>query len=601
MTTLMDDLLEYYNRELTYLRRAGTAFAEQYPKVAGRLEIGAGPCPDPHIERLLESFAFLTARIQHRLEGEFPELATALLGTVYPHFLSPVPSMTVARFDVDPTQGKLTTGHRIPAHTPLFAQTETYDHCFFRTAYPVVLWPLEISEAAFESTEKYDFLDDMPQVALVLRLSLVSPGAELGPMGLDRLRFYLNADRMLANSLYELLFAHVLDVALLPEDRLRPVHLGAEAVRPVGFGADESVLDYPAHVHRGYRLLHEYFTFPEKFLFFDVEGLQRHGSESSFDLLFLLSQLPDARLTIDRTNFCLGCTPIINLFGQTTEPIRVDERRSEYLLQPDLRREAISEIHSLVSVHGTDDENLLRTFQPYFSYTHELERRDQRAFWVARREPSGRPQTPGTQIQLSFVDLDFNPARPPTTTVFARTLCTNRRLAEELPAGAVLQLEQAAPLARIIALHKPTAQLDPPLGGRALWRLISHLSLNYLSLSSTPAALKALREILRLYSFTDPEQTWQQVNGIRAMACQRVTRRLGQEGWRGFCRGIEVTLTFDERMYVGSGAFLLGAVLQHFFPLYASINTFTQLVIESQQREGVWKRWPPVVGEQPVL
>ena len=601
MTTLMDDLLEYYNRELTYLRRAGTAFAEEYPKVAGRLEIGPGPCPDPHIERLLESFAFLTARIQHKLEDEFPELATALLGTVYPHFSSPVPSMTVARMDVDPTQGKMTSGHLIPARTPLFTRTEENEHCYFRTAYPVVLWPLEIREAAFESTEKFDFLDNMPRVAVVLRLSLVSPRASLTQMGLDRLRFFINADRILANSLYELLFAHAIDVALMPENSLRPVLLGVDALQPVGFGPEEGILEYPPNVHKGYRLLHEYFTFPEKFLFFDVDGLQRNGSERGFDLLFLLDQLPDARLTIDRTNFCLGCTPVVNLFEKTTEPIRVDERRCEYPLQPDLRREAITEIHSLVSVHGIDADNRVYPLQPYYSYTHEMERRDHRAFWLSRREPVTRPHLSGTQILLSFVDLDFSPARPPATTVFARTLCTNRRLAEQLPARALLQWEQAAPLARIVALHKPTRQLDAPLGGKALWRLISHLSLNYLSLSSDPSALKALREILRLYGFTDPEQTWQQVNGIRAMRCQRVTRRLGTEGWRGFCRGVEVTLTFDEQMYVGSGAFLLGAVLQHFFPLYASINTFTQLVMESQQREGVWKRWPPMVGEQPVL
>lgn len=601
MTAQMDDLLEYYKRELTYLRRMGTAFAEQYPKVAGRLEIGPGPCPDPHIERLIESFAFLTARLQHRLEGEFPELATALLGTVYPHFASPVPSMTVARFEVDPTQGKLTSGHRIPAGTALFAQTADGAHCHFRTAYPVVLWPLILTAATFESTEKYDWLDALPQVALVLRLSLICPGGGLGEMGLDRLRFYLNADRMLANSLYELFFAHLFDVALVPDGGRRPVRLGAGAVRPVGFGPDESVLDYPPHVHNGYRLLHEYFAFPEKFLFFDVAGLERHGSNEAFDVLLLLDQLPAERLTIDRTTFCLGCTPVVNLFPKTSEPIRVDERRSEYPLQPDLRREAICEIHRIESVYGVDADNRVHPIEPIFSYTHAMEYREQRAFWHARREPTGRAHLPGTQMQLSFVDLDFNPTRPPTLSVFARTQCTNRRLAEELPAGALLQLDQAAPLARITALHKPTAPLDPPLRGAALWRLISHLSLNYLSLSNDPGALKALREILRLYSFTDPEQTHQQVNGIRAMHCRRVMRRMGDDGWRGFCRGIEVTLTFDERMYVGSGAFLLGAVLERFFPLYASINTFTQLVIHSLQREGEWKRWPPMVGEQPVL
>lgn len=603
MTTKQtDDLLEYYKRELTYLRRMGMHFAESYPKVAGRLELGMAPSPDPHIERLIESFAFLAGRIQHKIESEFPQLATALLGTIYPHFLTPVPAMTVARFEVDPTQGKLTSGHLIPRHTPLFAQTETDEICRFRTCYPVTLWPVEVAWAGFESTDKYDFLDNRPDVSLVLRIRIHSPEGGLGEMALSRLRFYLNADRMLANDLYELLFGHLRNLALLPQGGGRPVFLAPEKLLPVGFGPDEDVLPYPDNVHRGYRLIQEYFVFPEKYLFFDVDGLDRHGSEDDFDLLFLLDQVPSGRLPIDRETFCLGCTPIINLFTKTTDPIRIDERRPEYLLNPDQRRLASTEIHSILQVTAVSDEEIdPKPIEPFYAYSHDLERRGQRAFWHARRSATGRKDLPGTHIHLSFVDLDFNPAQPPDTTVFARTLCTNRRLAEDLPAGAVLQIEQAAPLARIYAMGKPTQQMDPPLNGAALWRLISHLSLNHLSLGNDADSLKALREILRLYSFSDPEEVYQQVNGIRSMTCQKVVRRIGDDAWRGFCRGMEITLEFDERMYVGSGGFLLAAVLHRFLPLYASVNTFTQLVATSQQREGVWKRWPPMAGEQIVL
>jgi type VI secretion system protein ImpG len=596
------DLLEYYKRELTYLRKMGTAFAETYPKVAGRLELGPERCPDPHIERLIESFAFLTGRIQYNIESEFPQLATALLGAIYPHFLAPVPSMTIARFDVDPTQGKLTSGHLVPRHTPLFAQTESDQHCRFRTCYPVTLWPLEVTYAGFEATDQYDFLDAMPQVAMALRIRVESPAGGLSKMDLSRLRFYLNADRMLAHSLYELLFCHVRNVAILPEGTGRPVFLSKDAVLPVGFGPDEDVLPYPANVHRGYRLIQEYFLFPEKYLFFDLDRLERHGSENFFDILILLDQIPAGQMSIDRETFSLGCTPVINLFPKTTDPIRLDERRPDYLLSPDHRRIATTEIHSILSVSTISDGSYEPApVAPFFSYNHQMEKNDQRAFWHARREPTGRKELPGTHTHISLVDLDFNPARPPRTTLYAHTLCTNRRLAEEVPAGALLQIEQAAPLARIVTLDKPSQQLDPPMGGATLWRLISHLSLNYLSLSNDGESLKALREILRLYSFTDPEETYQQVSGIREMACAQVVRRIGTEAWRGFCRGIEITLVLDERLYVGSGAFLLAAVLDRFFPLYASVNSFTQLTLKSLQREGIWKRWQPVAGEQIVL
>lgn len=602
MLNTTDDLLEYYKRELTYLRKMGAAFAADYPKVAGRLEFGLEQSPDPHVERLIESFAFLAGRIQYNLESEFPQLATALLGTIYPQFLAPVPSMAVACLEVDPSQGGPTTGHLVPEHTPLFTRTAQGHTCRFRTGYPVVLWPLEVTYAGFESTDQFDFLDARPQVSLVLRLTIESPEGGLGEMELDKLRFYLNGDSMLAHALYELLFGHVLDVALLPEESEKPVYLPKDSIQPVGFGPDEGLLPYPPGSHYGYRLLHEYFTFPEKFLFLDITNLHLHRSENGFDILILLDQIPGSRLTIDQDTFRLGCTPIINLYRKTTDPIRLDQKRAEYLLHPDQRREATTEIHSIEEVLAIEHDSFEpRQIEPFYSYNHNLEQRDQKAYWQARREATGRKDLPGTHVYLSLVDLDFNIHVPPTTTIYAKTLCTNRRLAAEVPAGAVLQIEQAAPLERIYTLGKPTRQIDPPLRGQALWRLISHLSLNYLSLGNDTQSLTALREILKLYSFLDPEQTYQQISGIREMSCRQVVRRIGTDAWKGFCRGIEATLVFDEQMYVGSGSFLLAAVLNRFLPLYASVNSFTQLIIKSKQREGIWKRWEPVAGEQIVL
>jgi type VI secretion system protein ImpG len=597
-----EDLLEYYKRELTYLRKMGAAFAEDYPKVAGRLELGMEQSPDPHVERLIESFAFLTGRVQYNLESEFPQLAGALLGTIYPQFLAPVPPMAIACLEVDPTQGGPTTGHPVAKHTPLFTQTGQGQVCRFRTGYPVTLWPLEVTYAGFESTDQFDFLDARPQVSLVLRLSIESPEGGLGEMELDKLRFYLNGGSMLAHALYELLFCHVLDVAILPEEKKRPVFLPSGTIQPVGFGPDEDLLPYPPGSHYGYRLLHEYFTFPEKFLFLDIGNLQMHRSENRFDILILLDQVPDSRLTIGKNTFKLGCTPIINLFKKTTDPIRLDEKRAEYLLHPDQRRESITEIHSIQSVMTIGHDSYeARPVEPFYSYSHNMEQRGQRAFWQARREATGRKDLPGTHVYLSLVDLDFNIHVPPKTTLYAKTLCTNRRLAEEVPAGAVLQIEEEAPLERIYTLDKPTRQIDPPLRGRALWRLISHLSLNYLSLGNDKESLNALHEILKLYSFLDPEQTYQQISGIREMSCRQVVRRIGSDAWKGFCRGIEATLVFDEKLYVGTGAFLLAAVLNRFLPLYASVNSFTQLILKSKQREGIWKRWEPIAGEQIVL
>lgn len=620
------DLRTYYQRELTYLRRMGAEFAKRYPKIAERLELGEDQSADPHVERLIEAFAFLTGRIQRQLDGGFPEITTALLDLLYPHYLNPVPSMAIARFEVDPEQGQLTAGYTIDKHTPLFARSTEGLTCRFRTCYPVTLWPLEVTDARFEPTDSFDFLARKPEVLTVLRLKLECRGTTLGELELERLRFYLSGERRTVNALYEMLFSHVRGVVIwdaeskahLPlweADRKPSASPQDVAISPVGFGVDEEVLPYPNYSQPAYRLLQEYFAFAEKFHFFEVTHLDKYTAsgeilnDETLDILILLDSIPGDRLVIDRDTFRLGCTPIINLFNKTAEPIRLDYSQSEYRLVPDLRQERTTEIHSILSVSAASDPaDKPANFEPFYSFTHSMERSDHKAFWHARRRPTGRADLPGAEIYLSFLDLDFNPSLPPAQTVYAHTLCTNRDLAEHIatgprlrPDGPRLQIEDVAPLSQISFLTKPTPQLNPPLGGATLWRLISHLSLNYLSLSSGEKSLEALQEILELYDFADSPSTKKQIRGLKGMSCQKVVRRAGADPWRGFCRGIEVTLRVDEDLYTGGSAFLLASVLNHFFALYAPVNSFTQLVLRSEDREGEWMRWPPMAGEQIVL
>ncbi|MEX2570216.1 MAG: type VI secretion system baseplate subunit TssF [Gemmatimonadota bacterium] len=597
-----EDLLDQYHAELEYLRRGGAEFARQYPKVAHRLQLGAEECPDPDVERLLEGFAFLTARIQRNLEAQGSEVATTLLDILYPHFLAPVPSMSVARFDVDPEQAKITAGHEVPRHTPVFAETGDGQVCRFRTCYPLTLWPIRISYAGFESTDQYDFLDGQPTVATVLRLRIEALDGTLDELDLDSLRFYLNAEMRTAAGLYELLIGHASRACILEPGGTIPRYLGPDALRPVGLGPEDAVLPHPPFAHAGYRLIQEYFTFPRKFLFFDVAGLAGKLSGDSADLLILLDRAPGDRVMVGPDTFALGCTPIINLYPKTTEPIRLDHRAPEYRLIGDMRRERSTEIHSINRVSASaDQKDETEVLEPFFSYSHEMERRRQRAFWHARRVPTGRADLPGTDVLISFFDLDLNPALPETQTVFAHAFCTNRHLAEQLPAGALLETEAVAPLARITALHNPTPQLDPPSTGQASWRLISHLSLNHLSFGAGEDGLRALREVLRLYSSYDAGAAQQQIAGLREMSVRRVTRQIGEDAWRGFCRGHEITLMIDETAFVGTSPLLLTSVLSSFFSLYTSVNSFAQLVLRSQQREGVWMRWPARAGTQVLL
>lgn len=598
-----DELLRAYQRELVYLRQAGAEFAARYPKIAARLDLAGEECADPHVERLIESFAFLTARIQRQLESEFPNFTSALLSVLYPNLQEPVPSMSIARFEVDLDQGLPLTGFDVPRHSRLFADTDTGATCRFRTSYPVKLWPVQVVEAQFQSPESFPFLDNHPvgrRAVGVLRLRLQAQRVSFTQLDLTRLRFFLNAEGPVAYALYDLLMGAALDVVTL-KDGKDPVFQGIDTLRPVGLERDEAVLQAPAHALPEYRLVQEYFVFPEKFLFLDLDLPEARRAQRQLDVLVLLSEAPSRRVAIDADTFALGCTPIVNLYPKTTEPIRLDHRQSEYLLLADKRDERTTEIHSILSMSASSDPEHPDRVAPFFSFTHPSDGEDHRAFYCVRRQAAVRKDLPGTDMFVSFVDLDFAPGMPPEQTVYAHTLCTNRDLAQQMPAGAALQIEEAAPLSEIVCLRKPTRQVDVPLGGRALWMLISQLSLNHLSLSDGEHSLSAFQEILRLYRATAHSTNENQILGITSLRARPVLRHVGQDAWRGFCQGLEITIEFDEALYVGGSALMMSSVLSRFFGLYAHVNSFTQLVVRGTQRQGVWKRWPAMVGAQGIL
>lgn len=608
------DLLRYYTEELSRLRTMGREFAAQYPMVASRLELQDGHPADPHVERLIESFAFLTAQIHHELDAEFPEITTSLLGVLYPHLVQPIPPLAVARFEIDARRGKFTTGHRIPKQTSLFAYAAGGIACRFRTCFPVTVWPVHIAEAALEPRSKFDFLSSDPRIAGVLRIRIAASAGSLADLELDGLRLFLDPRAGPAYVLYELLFSALAGICILPENGGAPIRLPEGAISPVGFEREDGATPCPDHAHPAHQLLQEYFHFPEKFLFFDLRRLEGHKSQNAFDVLFLLNRMPKERTTVTAEAIVPGCTPIANLFPRTSEPIRLDHRQLYYRVVPDIRRERTTEVHSITHVTGsTNPQDTTRTFEPFYSFRHASSphanaphanapdrESGPQAFWHPRRVWTNREGMPGTETLISFLDLNFEPADPPAETVFAHTLCTNRWLATQVPPGARLQMEDVGPVT-VSCLGRPTAPVYPPPGGASVWHLISNLSLNHLSLETGPNGVDALREMLRVYSLSDQPSLLQQIQGIHGLSSRPRMLRTGNEAWRGFCRGLEVSLTFDESLYAGGSAFLFATVLRHFLALYTSVNSFTELVARRVNREEEWKRWPPLAGYQRLL
>lgn len=588
--------LEYYLEELGYLQEQGREFARRYPAIGARLDLTSGRPGDPHVERLIESFAFLTARLQRQIDADFPQISSAMLGQLYPQLTTIVPPLTIACFEADLDHGKWTTGYRIDAGTALLARGRDEAPCRFRTCYPVTLWPVEVVQADFESPDAGVWPGEVAAV-LRVRLDCASPGFQA--LGMGTLRFYLDGHAEKTGVLYDMFATQVAGIAWADGNRVWRVE--PAALRPVGFDAADEVLPYPAPAHAGYRLLQEYFHFPQKYFFFDVDLPREVGAGSSLDLLILLREAP-AGLRVSAANFRLGCTPAINLFLRSSEPLRVDHRRHEYRLVADYRREAGTEIHSILGVSDSvNPAAAVRRVAPLYSLRQDA-CEEARAFWHARRVHRDRDGLPGTDVYLSFVDRDFSPAQAPASTVFAQLLCTNRTLAAELPAGTAFSTDQAVPARSIRCLDKPTPPGYPPLDGATQWPLVSSLSLNHLSLGG-PQGLVALREILRLYCPEDRPAARRQIEGIRSVECRPVVRHIGRDAWRGHRHGTEVTIVFntEERHYVAASAALLASVLRHFFALHTAVNSFVEVVVRREPREEDWLRLPALSGSQAIL
>lgn len=602
ITPGQEKFLTYYHRELSYLRHAGQDFAQKYPKIARRLQLGT-ESPDPHVERLLESFSFLTARLSQEIDDRLPQISSALLSILYPYLVLPVPSMSIAQFVPDPTKGKMTSGAEIPKHTPLFTYAEEGVTCRFRTAYPVTLWPIRITSAEFIQGDNYIFTETNKKAPWYLRLRLTSDGTPFSELDLTTLRFHIAGDRATSFHLYDMICGqdHIQVLTSSKDNLLK--HLPEDSLKPVGFHLDEGLLPSPKHAHPAYQMLHEYFHFPEKYLFFDINNLNLKDGEDQVDILIAISDPWEIdKMPISTENFKLGCTPIVNLFTKTTEPIRLDHRKFEYRLIADQRRERTTEIYSLEKVSLSPETNAAsETLHPYFSFDHGATEDSPNIYWLSRRVSAEKRDIPGSDISISFVDLNFNAKLPPTQVVFAQSLCTNRFLAEQVPEGGILQVEEEFPTSNIICLAQPTAQVYSPQDGETLWRLISQLAINHLSLSAGDAALSALKETLRLYAGYTTRKVFPEINALEGLSVKQTTRRIGNEAWRGFVNGLHITITVNERSCTGGSIYLLASVLRNFFALQTSINSFVEIQLNSVQRQGKWMTWKPLHGDQIIL
>jgi len=620
------NLLDYYNRELAYLREMGAEFATRYPKVAGRLGMHGIDVADPYVERLMEGFAFLTSRVQLKMDAEFPRFSQRLLEMIAPSYLSPTPSMAIAQLTPDSRKGDITQGFRVPRGTMMESQNlkKTGVTCSYSTAHDVVLHPLRITEASLGGAP-----GDLPSgelkltglgAASALRIRITCEGiSSLSQLNVEDLMLFLSGPDIQALKLLELLMQHRVGIVLQSvEKRPQRQVLTDDALQQEGFAPEQALLPDDLRNFDGYRLLQEYFAFPARFQFISLSQLgpflRRCDNATAFDIIILLDKADSAlESVVDHSHLALHCTPVINLFPKTAERLKVSDSQHEYHLVVDNIRPLDYEVHSVqrlfATVEGKREEQVFRPFWSTFSGdqgdygAYFSLRREQRTLSEQAQRYGTRTGYIGSEVFLSLVDEHHAPWRDDVRYLSAEVLCTSR----DLPL--MLQQDQgnfvmpdSIPVSELKLCKGPTPPRPALAEGLSAWRLISHLQMNYLSLmdSSDGEGAAALRQLLSLYANLAEAPVARQIDGIRHCTLSAVNRRVPEPGPVVFARGVSITLAVDEQAFSGASPWLFGSVLERVCGRLVALNSFTEFTLNSQQR-GEVGYWPPRMGRKALI
>lgn len=619
-------LLEYYNRELAYLREIGAEFAGRYPKVAGRLGMQGIEVADPYIERLMEGFAFLTSRVQLKMDAEFPRFSQRILEMIAPNYLAPTPSIAIAELQPDSSRGDLSNGFVVPRGTTMdsLVLKKTGVTCSYATAHDVNLLPLKIDRVELGGVPA-----DLPLAKLglatldvnaALRIRIACEGSQnLSHLNFDRLDFFLSGPDMEALKLLELVMAHhTAIVCQTLGEKPQRQRLAADALHQEGFEPTQALLPDSLHNFDGYRLLQEYFAFPARFRFISLRGLgqliKRCSNEKAFDIFILLDKTDEQlERVVDVNHLAMHCTPVINLFPKKIARQKLDESQNEWHLVVDNIRPLDYEIYAVSKICGSaDGQRDEQTFRPFWStWSGDTDnygayfslRREQRVLSEHALNHGTRTGYTGSEVFVSLVDEQHAPWQDNLHYIAADVLCTSR----DLPL--LLQQQQGQfIMADSVPVKTPVLRLGPTpprpalAEGFSAWRLISQLQMNYLSLmdGEDEEGAVALRQLLGLYANLAEASVARQVEGVRHCVLTPVHRRVPEPGPVVFARGIGIALTVDERAFSGASPWLFGSVLERLFARLVSINSFTELTLYSQQR-GEIGYWPPRMGRRTLI
>ena len=609
----MDELFAQYERELVIMRQLCSEYAERYPQVAAKLQLGGEACDDPYVEHLIQSVALLCARVSKRLDDSYPEFTEALLSLLFPHFLRPFPSCAIVRF-VPSAKGVAGVTGTIPRGTLLESTPVGGVQCKFQTAYDVMLSPAAIASAWFDAVIRAPSSTRLPPgVTSSIGIAFTST-ATIPPNIPVPMRVYLDGDASFCAALRDALFMRTATAYIQTEADGAWIPLGTVPIAPVGFSDDDALIPFEARSHRVYRILAEYFAFPEKFNFFDIDlaalCARLPADCTRFTLHLALSAvLPgsdQARILagLSAQNLLPGCTPVVNLFKQQGAPIGYSERTAEYSVRAHPVRAAAYEVYSVDRVHmlrkrskGTPPIE----FRPFYSLRHGESDAHKSRYWILRHDDTLAVTTPGHEKIISLVDAEGKPLAFERTTLSIDLTCTNRDLPCLLKCGSTgsdLSIPGTTQGMAIRFLRRPTRPHRLPNDHGAHWRLISYLTLNHHSLAREGA--DGLREMLTLYDFTGSEVSQRQIAGIVGLEHAETRAWIRHKRGPSLAHGTEVRLTIDEDAFAGASLHLFMQVLDQFFALYVQTTSFIELAILSRQSGKQLFRCKPRSGSMPL-
>jgi type VI secretion system protein ImpG len=599
-------LLPFYQREMAYLLKVGQEFAKAYPRAAEKLELSAKGSSDPHVERLLESFAFLTGRLQMEVEDHQSLISNYLLDVLYPQFSKPYPSCVITKLEPKDEASELFKGRVVPARTPLSTVSEEGITCKFQTTMDSEVWPLDVVDVSYERSQFYDLSHYRLKSPWLLRLRIKAHEGSLASLPVEHLVFHLGGDILTAFTLFRWLNTYdpqePIPVFWVNEDR-KIIDI-PNAYSPLGFRANEDIIPEAHHTSSAQRQLWDFFHFPQKFLFFKIANLRPVFDAATGDTLDLLLPLPGGsapeQWPLIKQNVALGCVPAVNVFAKTSEPIKLDHRKTFYRLITDYRFEEFMEVHSIQKISSaTTIDTPAETVHPYFSYTHDIQENKDETFWVGHRIQTSLPNTRGTDMLLSFIDYRLKTLEGNEQTVYAHMLCTNRNFAEKIPVHAKFDVQGDFAGLHAVALFKPTRVAKPILFGDTQWQLINHLALDHLGLCANMNSTAPLKKMLKLYNKGHASLGFA-IEALQDIHFEKTVSVLGEKFWKTFVPMLSITLKVDDQKANTQGFFVLCMILKDLFKTSSGFNTLIQTRIVGLSDNTI-KLWEPEPCNTEVL